>query len=111
MLIVPVIDLYQGIVVHAVKGNRKKYRAINSALSSSSNPLDVINNLLAVFNFKSIYIADLDALEHQSNNVSVVEAICKKYPYIEIWLDTGFSLVEHYLNDLGASNILSLIHI
>jgi len=105
MLVVPVIDLFNGIVVHAVKGNRKEYRAISSTLSSSPKPLNVISDLLKVFNFKSIYIADLNALEHQSNNISVIDSIIAKFPNLEIWLDTGFSLIDHYLNNYDACNI------
>lgn len=105
MQIVPVLDLCKGIVVHAVKGNRKEYRAINSALSSSPKPLDVISDFLKVYRFKSIYIADLDALEQQGNNVAVIESICARYPDIEVWLDTGFTLVEHYLQNLNSCNL------
>ena len=52
MLIVPVIDLCKGVVVHALKGNRKEYKAIDSKLCSSASPLVVINAYLKVFNFK-----------------------------------------------------------
>ena len=105
MLVVPVIDLCKGIVVHALKGNRKEYRAVSSTLCSSPKPLDVISDLLKVFDFKVIYIADLDALEHQNNNISVIASICKEYPNLEIWLDTGFSLIDHYLNNFDKCNI------
>jgi phosphoribosylformimino-5-aminoimidazole carboxamide ribotide isomerase len=105
MLIIPVIDLYKGIVVHAVAGNRKKYCAIESNLCSSPAPHDVINGFLDVFNFKSIYIADLDALEQQGDHVKIIESICTHYPNLEIWLDTGSKLIDHYLHNSNLSNL------
>lgn len=105
MLIVPVIDLCNGIVVHAIEGNRKEYRAIESKLCASVDPLDVISGFLKVFNFKSIYIADLDALEQQNAHLKIVESICNKYPELEIWLDTGSSLIDHYLQKTNFHNL------
>jgi len=105
MLIVPVIDLCKGIVVHAIEGNRKEYRAIESKLCSSADPLDVIIGFQKVFNFKSIYIADLDALEQQNAHLKIVESICNKHPELEVWLDTGSSLIEHYLQKTNFQNL------
>ena len=105
MLIIPVIDLCKGIVVHAVEGNRKEYQAIDSKLCSSASPLDVISAYLNVFNFKSIYIADLDALEQQNDQREIIESICSKHPELEIWLDTGSLLIEYYLQHTKLQNL------
>ena len=104
MLIIPVIDLYRGIVVHAIEGNRKEYKAIDSKLCSSASPLDVISAYLKVFNFKSIYIADLDALEQQNDHIEIIESICSKHPELEVWLDTGSLLIERYLKNTKLQN-------
>ncbi len=105
MQIIPVIDLRKGIVVHAIKGNREQYQAIDSNLCSSASPLDVINGFLSSFKFKSIYIADLDALEQQGNHVETIESICKKYPDTEFWLDTGPTLLIQYLQKTNFQNL------
>jgi len=105
MLIIPVIDLCKGIVVHAIQGNRKEYRPIDSKICLSPAPLDVISGFLEIFNFKSIYIADLDALEHQGENAKFVESICKKFPNIEFWLDTGTSYIDRYLQNPYFKNL------
>jgi len=105
MLIVPVIDLSKGVVVHAVKGNRSEYKAIASNLSSSAKPRDIINSFLEICAFEYIYIADLDALEKQGDNAEVIESLCLSYPNIEFWIDTGYSLVNHFLRLPNASNI------
>lgn len=105
MQIIPVIDLYKGLVVHAVAGNRKNYKAINSKICSSADPFDVVDGYLSVFSFKSIYIADLNALEHQGDNSKIVSSICSKYPTIELWLDSSISLIENYLKKGIQNNI------
>jgi len=105
MLIIPVIDLRKGAVVHAIQGNRKEYQPIYSKLCHSPAPLEVIRGFLEIFNFKSVYIADLDALENQGENVKLIESICKKYPNLEIWLDTGTSYVDRYLQNPCFTNL------
>ena len=95
MQIIPVIDLYKGLVVQAIAGNRRNYKAINSKICSSANPSDVIDGFLSVFNFKAIYIADLDALESQGDNYEIIKTLCNKYPNTEIWLDCGTSLAGY----------------
>jgi phosphoribosylformimino-5-aminoimidazole carboxamide ribotide isomerase len=97
MQIIPVLDLYKGEVVHAAGGNRKTYRAIDSKICASTAPTEVINAFLNLYDFKSIYLADLNALEHQHDNAKLIELIAIKYPDLEIWLDTGTKYVEHYL--------------
>lgn len=101
MHIIPVLDLSKGIVVHAVQGNRNLYRPIISKLCSSSNPLDIINCFLKLYPFKKIYIADLDALEQSNDNTNTIKSICKEFPNLDIWLDTGTSLINHYLENSG----------
>ena len=104
MQIIPVIDLHKGLVVHAVAGNRKNYKAIDSKICTSANPLDVVDGYLSLFNFKSIYVADLDALEQQGDNAETVALVCNKYPNLEIWLDSGTSFINHYLQ-FGQNNL------
>lgn len=99
MQIIPVLDVSRGLVVHAKKGDRKNYLPINSHLCPTSNPIEIIKCFLSLNAFKSIYIADLDALQHQSENVDIIESICTVYPKLEIWLDTGLSLIKHYLEN------------
>ena len=108
MQIIPVLDLSKGLVVHAKKGDRKNYLPITSHLCSCSNPIEIINSLLSLSDFKSIYIADLDALQQQGNNIDIIESICKAFPRLEIWLDTGLSMINDYLDNLKSS-VLRLI--
>ena len=47
MQIIPVLDLMHGCVVHAVKGQRDRYKPVQSILTASSAPLDVARCLQA----------------------------------------------------------------
>ena len=97
MKIIPVLDLAKGLVVHAVKGDRKNYKPIVSKLCNSSDPIHVTECLLSHYDFKSIYIADLDALVSQGENIKTIDSIINTCPYLEIWLDTGEKLINYYL--------------
>ncbi len=96
MKIVPVIDLLDGTVVHAKKGERQHYKAIQSQLTHSSKPLDVVAALLEYFPFKHLYIADLNAiqkLEHVHDNYAAIKDITQKHPELEVWIDAGISSI------------------
>jgi phosphoribosylformimino-5-aminoimidazole carboxamide ribotide isomerase len=91
MEIIPVIDLMQGQVVHARFGQRQHYQPIQSALTSSSLPLDIVAALLELYPFKRLYVADLDAIRGLGNHLTTIAQIAQHYPNLEIWLDAGIS--------------------
>ena len=76
MEVIPVIDLKGGAVVRARHGDRASYRPIETPLSPTSDPLDVVAGLLSVHAFRTLYIADLDAIEGYGDAVAcqLVEA-------------------------------------
>lgn len=60
--LIPVLDVIDGQVVHAVGGKRQHYRPITSTLTGSTDPVDVANALLAATGASELYVADLDAI-------------------------------------------------
>lgn len=90
MNIIPVLDLMNGQVVHAKHGNRHEYVPIKSALTDSSEPLAVVQALLALYSFKQLYIADINAIQKANNHQKTILEIAKNFPQLEIWLDAGF---------------------
>ncbi len=95
MKIIPVIDLLNGIVVHAKKGDRKHYQPIQSLIADSSKPLDIVDALLAYYPFQQLYIADLDAIQKTGiNNSGVIKIIARHYPQLELWIDAGISSIQ-----------------
>lgn len=91
MNIIPVIDLINGVVVHARQGQRAHYLPIQSTLTKSINPLDIVKAFLQIYPFSTVYIADLDAIQQTTNqhNLATIEKIKQHFPEIKIWLDAG----------------------
>lgn len=106
MKIVPVIDILDGVAVHAVKGRRKDYKPLKSVLSKSANPLDVATAFQKL-GFKEIYVADLNAITGNYDNFSVLERIAQATE-LQLMVDAGVNdikkakeLIQH-----GASKVI-----
>jgi len=96
--IIPVIDLLDGVVVHAKQGQRKYYQPIVSPLSASSNPLDIVKAFVEIYPFETLYIADLNAIQRLDSDVgihqSIIDDIQQAFPQLSIWLDAGVRHLE-----------------
>lgn len=91
MRIIPVLDLKGGLVVHAVRGDRATYKPVQSRLTHSAAPRAVAA-AFAELGFRTIYVADLDAIAGERSNLELYRdmlAIAEA-----IWLDVGLSSVE-----------------
>ena len=105
MNLIPVIDLMQGQVVRAVRGNRQAYQPIVSALCSSSDPLTVAKILCEHCATRHLYVADLDALLGGPAQVALLRSLLQALPELELWLDAGFAsaaAAETLRAELGA---------
>jgi phosphoribosylformimino-5-aminoimidazole carboxamide ribotide isomerase len=91
MEIIPVIDLREGLVVRARMGQRDQYRPIETPLSPTSRPADVVQGLMSVFPFRSLYVADLDAIERTGNNDAVLGRLSAAFPALAFWVDNGLA--------------------
>ena len=91
MRIIPVMDLKNGQVVHAVAGERKSYAPVQSQIAASSSPLEVAEAFREEFGFEDLYIADLDAIEQRGSNQGYVTQL--RSQGWRIYIDTGISTV------------------
>ena len=92
MKIIPVLDLLNGIAVHAMRGERNKYRPLKSVLCPSPDPLELAK-VFGSLGFEELYIADLDAILENKEVFSV---------FTRISSETDLSLmVDAGINDLG----------
>jgi phosphoribosylformimino-5-aminoimidazole carboxamide ribotide isomerase len=82
-----VIDVLNGIAVHAIQGERNKYQSLRSLLSKSSHPLDIAITFESL-GFKSLYLADLDAILGKRMNLSLYKQIVAKTS-LELMVDAG----------------------
>ena len=109
MEIIPAIDLMSGLVVRARHGERAAYRPIETPLSPSSAPLDVVAGLLSVHPFRALYVADLDAIEGRGSHGRTIESIAEKFPGISLWVDNGCSSAEAGADFLAAHPRAALV--
>jgi phosphoribosylformimino-5-aminoimidazole carboxamide ribotide isomerase len=87
--VIPVIDLKAGVVVHAQRGERDSYRPIRSDICRGSAPVDVVAGLLAVFPFRTFYVADLDEIQARGSNAAAIRAVRRAFPDLGLWVDNG----------------------
>lgn len=63
MRVIPVMDVRQGQVVHAMQGEREHYRPVTSVLTSSAEPRAVAAAFRDKLGLSEVYVADLDAIQ------------------------------------------------
>jgi phosphoribosylformimino-5-aminoimidazole carboxamide ribotide isomerase len=90
--VTPVIDIQNGTVVHAIKGNRSRYKPLKSFLCDSADPLAVASAFKSC-GFKELYVADLDAITGKSGNFAVLQRIAEQTG-LELMVDAGVSDFE-----------------
>lgn len=91
MEIIPVIDLRGGCVVRARMGERHRYRPIETPLSRTSDPGAVVAGLLSLHRFRTLYIADLDAIEGRGDHRPVLAELRGRHPRLTLWVDSGIA--------------------
>jgi phosphoribosylformimino-5-aminoimidazole carboxamide ribotide isomerase len=69
--IIPVLDIMHGKAVHAVRGERHRYRELKSVFAKSSSPVEIARNLP----YPELYVADLDAIMRRSPNLEILEKL------------------------------------
>jgi phosphoribosylformimino-5-aminoimidazole carboxamide ribotide isomerase len=89
MKVIPVIDILNGVVVHAVRGRRSEYHPLKSVLCDSAKPLAVASSFKRC-GFEELYVADLDAIMNYGENFSVIEEIAEKTG-LRLMFDAGVS--------------------
>ena len=89
MRIYAVLDLKAGQVVHAVAGQRDRYRPVCSDLVQSSEPPEVARAFIQRRGIRDAYVADLDAIGGQPPDLKAIEAIAAAG--MRLLLDAGVS--------------------
>ena len=92
MKVIPVIDILNGNVVHAVRGERKEYNPIQSILTKSVEPLEVAK-VFKTLGFSELYIADLDAITKGKWNFEVIKRIANETE-LKVTVDAGVADLE-----------------
>ncbi len=89
MELIPVLDLMGGVVVHARRGERDSYRPIETPLCAGAEPTAVAAALLALAPFRTLYIADLDAIRGTGGHDAVIDELRRRFPAVRLMVDAG----------------------
>jgi phosphoribosylformimino-5-aminoimidazole carboxamide ribotide isomerase len=101
MDIIPVIDLKGGHVVRARAGARAHYAPIETPLTPTSQPRDIVAGFRALHPFRKIYIADLDAITGVGDHAAMIAELEGVFPDIEFWVDSGIATGSQAANWLS----------
>jgi phosphoribosylformimino-5-aminoimidazole carboxamide ribotide isomerase len=85
MLIIPVLDLSQGVAVHARAGDRSRYQPVSSVLApdAAGDPVALLRAYREILGAAECYIADLDAIQGGAIQRSILRELAQ--------FETGFS--------------------
>jgi HisA/HisF family protein len=94
MRVVGVIDLKAGAAVHAVRGERERYRPLGDPLAIARG-----------FGLAELYVADLDAITGTGGNDAIIAALARE---ASVMVDAGVSEPERAraLLDLGVHRVV-----
>ena len=93
MEVIPVIDLFNGQAVHAVRGERTQYGPVKSCLCASSDPIDLAIAYRNRLDAHSIYVADLNGILENSPDWRVLSQLTRHAK--QLWVDAGCAHVDH----------------
>ena len=98
MRVVGVIDLKAGAAVHAVRGERERYRPLG-------DPLVLARRFRDALGLEELYVADLDAITGAGENDEVIRALARE---ARVMVDAGVSEPERAraLLDLGVHRVV-----
>ncbi len=97
-----------GEAVRAIAGRRAEYQPLRSPLAASSDPCDVAEGFLRLHPFRTIYVADLDAIMERVGNARALARLAAAFPQIEFWLDRGRKeplAAENFVRVVGSESL------
>ena len=106
MKIIPVIDVLNGIAVHGIRGERKRYQPLKSLLCKSADPIEIASAFESL-GFSSLYLADLDAILGKTADFSVYRQIMTETS-LDLMVDAGVADIAkaREVMDTGVSKIV-----
>jgi HisA/HisF family protein len=106
MRVVGVIDLKAGTAVHAVRGERERYRPVSSVIGGEDgDALALARGFRAELGLDELYVADLDAIVGDGENSACIGALARD---ARVMVDAGVSepARAQALLDLGAHRVI-----
>jgi phosphoribosylformimino-5-aminoimidazole carboxamide ribotide isomerase len=106
--IIPVLDVKEGLAVHAVAGRREEYRPVRSWLHPAPDPVSLSKAFEAAYGFKELYLADLDAITGKASLNLILLAEISSVISLRLMVDGGFRRLEDVESTLkvGVSKVI-----
>src|SRR4051794_19208344 len=103
--VVGVIDLKNGTAVHAVRGERERYRPVRGVMADDGDPLSLARAFRAELGVDELYVADLDAITGVGDNSSSITALTHD---ARVMVDAGVTEPDRAraLLELGAHRVI-----
>jgi phosphoribosylformimino-5-aminoimidazole carboxamide ribotide isomerase len=104
--VVGVIDLKDGTAVHAVRGERERYRPAHSVLTGDDgDAVALARAFRAALGLDELYVADLDAICGRDGNPALLAALARE---ARVMVDAGVTepAAARALLDLGAEQVI-----
>ena len=99
MQVIPVIDVRGGLAVAAHRGDRARYRPLQTPLAASADPVAVAQALRTLFPFPTLYVADLDGIEGRGADFATQDRLAESWSGTDLWIDDGN--VASHIADVG----------
>jgi phosphoribosylformimino-5-aminoimidazole carboxamide ribotide isomerase len=106
MKVIPVVDIFNNRVVHAIRGKRQEYQPIRSIITQSVEPVEV-SMAFKNLGFGVLYIADLDGIIDCSSSFQLISRIFDATG-LELIVDGGVTSLDRAqkLLDSGVSKLI-----
>jgi phosphoribosylformimino-5-aminoimidazole carboxamide ribotide isomerase len=107
MRVVPVIDLKDGTAVHAVRGERERYRPVRSVIAGEEgDPLALARAFRSQLGLDELYVADLDAISGGAPHHSALLAALTREARVMVDAGVSETARARALLDLGAHRVI-----
>ncbi len=90
MRIIPVMDLSNGLAVHAIRGQRALYQPVNSPYCPDGNPMSLAQAFRDRLGCRELYVADLDAIQKQGQNREIIARLADQTG-LQLLVDAGIA--------------------
>ncbi|MEJ2598086.1 MAG: HisA/HisF-related TIM barrel protein [Anaerolineales bacterium] len=107
MRLIPVLDLKNGLAVHAVRGERQAYQPVHSVFVHGGDPGEVVASFREKFGFTELYVADLDAVLGEGNQHELIHKLARNSG-MELIVDAGAADIQgvRQVMELGAQRVI-----
>lgn len=100
MDVIGVIDLSAGVAVHAVRGERERYRPVQSVLAPAGDAVALARAYHEALSCPAVYVADLDAIRGRGDHAGLIARIAREVG-APLWVDAGAGDPEGAARVLG----------